>query len=94
MKAASHRRLILLFVGIGRYLAFNDPPADFQTEEPYIIVSLDEACRRQQVSEGWFTDVSQVPRRAISMSVRQIEGERNYRADARRAKGFCSEGVL
>ncbi len=64
----------LAFVGIGEngHLAFNDPPADFQTEEPYIIVNLDEACRRQQVGEGWFADLSDVPRQAISMSVRQI----------------------
>jgi glucosamine-6-phosphate deaminase len=62
------------FVGIGEngHLAFNDPPADFETEEPYIIVSLDEACRRQQVSEGWFSATSQVPKQAISMSIRQI----------------------
>ncbi|HYT21489.1 MAG TPA: glucosamine-6-phosphate deaminase [Candidatus Polarisedimenticolia bacterium] len=62
------------FVGIGEngHLAFNDPPADLQTEEPYLIVELDEACLRQQVGEGWFANISEVPRRAISMSVRQI----------------------
>jgi glucosamine-6-phosphate deaminase len=62
------------FVGIGEngHLAFNDPPADFETEEPYIVVSLDEACRRQQVGEGWFADLAAVPKQAISMSVRQI----------------------
>jgi glucosamine-6-phosphate deaminase len=62
------------FVGIGEngHLAFNDPPADFQTEEPYLIVELDEACLRQQVGEGWFANISEVPSRAISMSVRQI----------------------
>ncbi len=62
------------FVGIGEngHLAFNDPPADFETEQPYLIVNLDEACRRQQVGEGWFHDLSEVPRQAISMSVRQI----------------------
>lgn len=62
------------FVGIGEngHLAFNDPPADFQTEQPYIIVNLDEACRRQQVGEGWFATIDEVPRQAISMSVRQI----------------------
>jgi glucosamine-6-phosphate deaminase len=61
-------------VGIGEngHLAFNDPPADFDTEAPYIVVELDEACRRQQVIEGWFTTLAEVPRRAISMSVRQI----------------------
>src|SRR4051812_1853139 len=64
----------IAFLGIGEngHLAFNDPPADFETEEPYLIVGLDEACRRQQVGEAWFADVSQVPQRAISMSVRQI----------------------
>jgi len=62
------------FVGIGEngHLAFNDPPADFQTEEPYLVVELDEACLRQQVGEGWFANISEVPRRAISMSVKQI----------------------
>jgi glucosamine-6-phosphate deaminase len=62
------------FAGIGEngHLAFNDPPADFQTEEAYIVVNLDEACRRQQVGEGWFADISEVPRQAISMSVSQI----------------------
>jgi glucosamine-6-phosphate deaminase len=62
------------FVGIGEngHLAFNDPPADFETEQPYLIVDLDDACRRQQVGEGWFAEISEVPRQAISMSVRQI----------------------
>ena len=62
------------FVGIGEnaHLAFNDPPADFETDHPYIVVSLDEACRRQQLGEGWFKTLDDVPRRAISMSVRQI----------------------
>ena len=64
----------IAFLGIGEngHIAFNDPPADFQTEEPYIIVNLDEACRQQQVGEAWFADISQVPKQAISMSVRQI----------------------
>ncbi len=62
------------FVGVGEngHLAFNDPPADFETEEEYLIVTLDEACRRQQLGEGWFATLDDVPRRAISMSVRQI----------------------
>lgn len=62
------------FVGIGEngHLAFNDPPADFDTLQPYLIVELDEACRRQQVGEGWFASIDEVPRRAISISVRQI----------------------
>ncbi len=62
------------FIGIGEngHLAFNDPPANFETEDPYIIVELDDACRRQQVGEGWFRDISEVPQRAISMSIKQI----------------------
>ena len=62
------------FVGVGEngHLAFNDPPADFETEKPYIVVDLDDACRRQQLGEGWFPDFESVPDRAISMSIRQI----------------------
>jgi glucosamine-6-phosphate deaminase len=62
------------FVGIGEngHLAFNDPPADFETEEPYIVVNLDEACRQQQVGEGWFKELADVPKRAVSISVRQV----------------------
>ena len=62
------------FIGIGEngHLAFNDPPADFQTEKAYIIVDLDDACRRQQFGEGWFPTLDAVPRQAISMSVKQI----------------------
>ncbi|MFO0789812.1 MAG: glucosamine-6-phosphate deaminase [Pirellulales bacterium] len=62
------------FVGIGEngHLAFNDPPADFATEEPYLVVQLDDACRRQQLGEGWFPTLDDVPKQAISMSVRQI----------------------
>jgi glucosamine-6-phosphate deaminase len=61
-------------VGIGEngHLAFNDPPADFDTEKPYIIVDLDEPCRNQQFSEGWFASFDDVPQKAISMSVKQI----------------------
>ena len=62
------------FVGIGEngHLAFNDPPADFDAADPYIIVALDEACRRQQVGEGWFKSVDEVPKQAVSMTVQQI----------------------
>ncbi len=62
------------FVGIGEngHLAFNDPPADFDTGEPYIVVNLDRACRQQQVGEGWFKSIDGVPAQAISMSIKQI----------------------
>ena len=61
-------------VGIGEngHLAFNDPPADFDTEDAYLVVELDEACRRQQLGEGWFKTLEDVPRKAISMGIRQI----------------------
>jgi glucosamine-6-phosphate deaminase len=89
------------FAGIGEngHLAFNDPPADFQTEDPYLIVTLDEACRRQQVGEGWFANLSEVPRQAISMSVSQILKARQIIAvvpDARKAQAvkLCFEGDI
>jgi glucosamine-6-phosphate deaminase len=68
------KRIDVCFAGIGEncHLAFNDPPADFDTEQPYIVVTLDEACRNQQFGEGWFPTFDAVPERAISMSVRQI----------------------
>ena len=70
----SQHEIDVAFVGIGEngHLAFNDPPADFETEEPYLVVNLDEACRRQQTGEGWFSGLDEVPARAISMSIRQI----------------------
>ncbi len=70
----SESSIDLAFVGIGEngHLAFNDPPADFDTEEPYITVTLDEACRRQQLGEGWFPTLEAVPTQAISMSIKQI----------------------
>ncbi len=62
------------FVGIGEngHLAFNDPPADFNIEDPYHIVNLDQQCRQQQMGEGWFATIDDVPLQAISMSIRQI----------------------
>ncbi|MFI4995087.1 MAG: glucosamine-6-phosphate deaminase [Hyphomicrobiales bacterium] len=68
------RTVDLCFAGIGEncHLAFNDPPADFETDAPYLLVELDEACRRQQLGEAWFQTLADVPRRAISMSIRQI----------------------
>lgn len=69
------RKLVdVALVGIGEngHLAFNDPPADFETDQPYIIVKLDEACRNQQLGEGWFKSPEEIPRQAISMSVKQI----------------------
>lgn len=70
--------LDVCLVGIGEngHLAFNDPPADLHVQDPYIIVELDEGCRRQQLGEGWFAALDEVPRRAISMSIRQIMGSR------------------
>jgi len=68
------RPVDIALAGIGEngHLAFNDPPADFRTDEPYLLVDLDEACRQQQVNEGWFAKLADVPARAISMSIRQI----------------------
>lgn len=62
------------FAGIGEngHIAFNDPPADFETQDPYLVVDLDEACRRQQLGEGWFPTLDDVPRQAITLSVQQL----------------------
>jgi glucosamine-6-phosphate deaminase len=64
--------LALLGIGENGHLGFNDPPADFKTEDPFILVSLDEKCRQQQYSEGWFKTAADVPGKAITMSVHQI----------------------
>lgn len=89
------------FVGIGEngHLAFNDPPADFEIEDPYLVVKLDVACRRQQLGEGWFASLADVPQRAISMSVRQILKAKQilcFVPDARKAKAVkaCFEGEI
>jgi glucosamine-6-phosphate deaminase len=86
--------LALIGIGENGHLAFNDPPADMKTEVPYHIVDLDEACRRQQVGEGWFAGLDEVPRQAISMSVRQILKAGNLICsvpDARKADAvFCA----
>lgn len=100
-EALSTAPVDVAFAGIGEngHLAFNDPPADFQTEEPYLIVNLDEACRRQQVGEGWFANISEVPRQAISMSVRQILKAKEIISvvpDGRKAQAvkLCIEGQI
>ena len=91
----------LAFVGIGEngHLAFNDPPADFTTDEPYLIATLDAACRRQQVGEGWFASIADVPQHAITMSIRQILKAEAIVAvvpDARKAEAvrLCLEGAI
>ena len=91
----------IAFVGIGEngHLAFNDPPADFETEEPYLIVNLDEVCRLQQVGEGWFANISETPKQAISMSIRQVLKAKEIVAivpDSRKAKAVkaCLEGEI
>jgi glucosamine-6-phosphate deaminase len=91
----------IAFLGIGEngHIAFNDPPADFNTEEPYIIVNLDEACRQQQVGEAWFADITQVPKQAISMSAKQILKAKEILAvvpDQRKAQAIqsCFEGEI
>jgi len=89
------------FVGIGEngHLAFNDPPADFDTPDPYLVVELDEACRRQQLGEGWFASLDDVPRRAISMSISGILAAREILCIApeeRKARAVrdCLEGEI
>ena len=61
-------------IGIGEngHIAFNDPPADFETNEAYKVVTLDQKCRAQQVGEGWFKTIDDVPSQAISMTPKEI----------------------
>ncbi len=89
------------FVGIGEngHLAFNDPPADFETDSPYIVVNLDDACRQQQFGEGWFPTFEDVPTQAISMSIKQIMKSREIVCvvpDARKANAVraCLEDEI
>lgn len=91
----------ILFAGIGEngHLAFNDPPANFQVADPYLIVDLDEVCRRQQVNEGWFSKLEDVPTKAISMSIRQIMRSKEIIVvvpDTRKARAVkaCLEGEI
>ncbi len=97
----ANTQIDVAFLGIGEngHLAFNDPPADFDTEEPYIEVDLDDDCRNQQLGEGWFETIEEVPRKAISMSIRQIMKSRVIicAAPARRkaeAVKACIEGPV
>jgi glucosamine-6-phosphate deaminase len=97
----SEDRIDVAFVGIGEngHLAFNDPPADFDTEAPYIVVELDDACRRQQLGEGWFASLDEVPTAAISMSIRQIMKSEQIICtvpDERKARAVkqCFEGEI
>jgi glucosamine-6-phosphate deaminase len=62
----------IIGIGVNGHIAFNDPPADFDTRDPYIVVTLDHECRMQQVGEGWFNTIEEVPDKAVSMSVWQI----------------------
>ena len=100
-KIISQKEIDVAFVGIGEngHLAFNDPPADFDIERPYILVELDEACRRQQAGEGWFKSIDDVPSRAISMSIKQIMKSKSIICtvpDSRKAQAVraCLEGEI
>lgn len=72
--AVREKPIDLACIGIGEngHIAFNDPPADFETKEAYAVVKLDEVCRRQQVGEGWYPSLDAVPTHAYSMTVPQI----------------------
>ncbi|QDU70458.1 glucosamine-6-phosphate deaminase [Mucisphaera calidilacus] len=104
-RALAEHRIDVAFVGIGEnaHLAFNDPPADFDTDRAFMVVALDEACRQQQLGEGWFATLDDVPRRAITMSVPAIMGsehiictvpdERKAQAVAAAVEGPVTEAV-
>jgi len=90
-KIIKQKEINVAFVGIGEngHLAFNDPPADFNTKKPHLIVELDDVCRKQQLGEGWFENLEEVPKQAISMSIYQIMKSKNIICtipDKRKAK--------
>jgi len=98
-KIIKQKEIDVAFVGIGEngHLAFNDPPADFDTDKPYLVVDLDDACRKQQLGEGWFKNFDEVPKRAISISINQIMKSKNIICtvpDSRKAQAVkdCFEG--
>lgn len=62
----------LIGIGENGHIAFNDPPADFDARDPYIVVNLNDTCKQQQVGEGWFATPDDVPKQAVSMSAGQI----------------------
>ncbi len=98
-KIIKQKKIDVAFVGIGEngHLAFNDPPADFNTEKAYLVVELNDACRKQQLGEGWFKSFDEIPKRAISMSIKQIMKSKNIICtvpDMRKAQAVkdCFEG--
>jgi glucosamine-6-phosphate deaminase len=100
-KIIKQKEIDVAFVGIGEngHLAFNDPPADFDTKKPYLVVNLDDACRKQQLGEGWFENLEEVPKQAISMSIYQIMKSKNIICivpDSRKAQAIknCFEGDI
>ena len=62
----------LIGIGENAHIAFNDPPADFDNKEAYIVVNLNDTCKKQQMGEGWFPTIDDVPKQAVSMTVYQI----------------------
>ncbi len=65
----------LACIGIGEngHIAFNDPPvADFNDQKMVKIVELDEACRKQQVGEGWFESLDKTPTKAATLTIPAI----------------------
>ena len=83
------------FAGVGEngHLAFNDPPANFDTEDAYMVVNLDENCRNQQLGEGWFPTLADVPHQALSMTIRQLMKAKQILCivpDARKANAIAA----
>lgn len=84
--------IALIGIGENGHIAFNDPPADFDSREAYRVVTLEERCRRQQLGEGWFASLDEVPMRAVSMTVYQIMQSRAILSvvpDARKAEAIA-----
>ncbi|HAM38515.1 MAG TPA: glucosamine-6-phosphate deaminase [Elusimicrobia bacterium] len=100
-KIISQYKIDVAFVGVGEncHLAFNDPPADFRTDKPFIVVELNDRCKQQQVNEGWFKTKEEVPQKAITMTITQIMKSQNILClvpEKRKAEAVknCLEGDI
>jgi glucosamine-6-phosphate deaminase len=67
---AADPQLCLLGIGENGHLAFNDPAeANFNDPDAMKVVTLDAECREQQLAEGWFKSLEEVPERALTLTI-------------------------
>ena len=67
--AAAPIDIVCLGIGVNGHLAFNDPPADFADQALVKVVTLDEVSRLQQVDDGCFATLAEVPGEAVTLTI-------------------------